>query len=201
MPPHRFFKTPPSPPRTPLATGRKPNIRNLGLESVDVKVSDKGAIEVNELSQTSVSWVIAYCAHDEKGFCGSGSNTLSVTTRTMLQSPTGTPPPPTLPVQVPSVWAIGDVTDRLNLTPVALMEAMALVRTLFAGENTAPDHSNVATAVFSHPEIGTVGLTEANVRRDWARGWGVLECSLPVASRAYHCDRACDQRSPGGTAL
>lgn len=56
MPPHRIFNPPPSLPPTPLAPGRKPNIRNLGLESVDVKVSDKGAIEVNELSQTSVSW-------------------------------------------------------------------------------------------------------------------------------------------------
>lgn len=122
---------------------------------------------------------------------------------TRLLSPTGTPPPPTLPVQVPSVWAIGDVTDRLNLTPVALMEAMALVWTLFAGENTAPDHSNVATAVFSHPEIGTVGLTEANVRRDWTRGWGWdgLECSLSVASRACHRDRACDQRPPGDATI
>eukprot|EP00887_Chlorella_sp_A99_P007110 scaffold2.g7110.t1 len=60
----------------------------------------------------------------------------------------------------PSVWAVGDVTDRLNLTPVALMEAMALTKTLFGGEPTAPDHADVATAVFSHPQIGTVGLTE-----------------------------------------
>lgn len=67
-------------------------------------------------------------------------------------------------LQVENVWAIGDVTDRINLTPVAIMEGMALVKTLFGGEDTAPDHTNVATAVFSHPEIGTVGLTEAKVR-------------------------------------
>ena len=58
------------------------------------------------------------------------------------------------------MWAIGDVTDRMALTPVALMEAMALTKTLFGGEATAPDHANIATAVFSAPQIGTVGLTE-----------------------------------------
>lgn len=71
---------------------------------------------------------------------------------------------------VPSVWAIGDVTDRMALTPVALMEGMALVKTLFAGQDTAPDHADIATAVFSHPEIGTVGLTEEQVRIVWRKG-------------------------------
>ncbi len=61
---------------------------------------------------------------------------------------------------VPSIWAIGDVTNRLNLTPVAIHEGMCLAKTLFGGEPTAPDHRDVATAVFSQPPIGTVGLTE-----------------------------------------
>ena len=61
---------------------------------------------------------------------------------------------------VPSIWAIGDVTDRMALTPVALMEAMALTKTLFGGKRTAPDYTNIATAVFSTPQIGTVGLSE-----------------------------------------
>lgn len=51
----------------------------------------------------------------------------------------------------------------MALTPVALMEGMALVRTLFADQPTAPDHRDVPTAVFSHPEIGSVGLTEEKV--------------------------------------
>ncbi len=69
---------------------------------------------------------------------------------------------------VPSIWAIGDVTDRLNLTPVAIHEAMCLVRTLFAGEPTPVDHETVATAVFSQPPFAAVGLTEeeARARRD-----------------------------------
>jgi len=97
-----------------FATGRKPNIKNLGLENVGVEVNDSGAIKVDEFSQTNV----------------------------------------------PSIWAIGDVTDRINLTPVALMEGMALSKTLFAGEPTKPDHENVACAVFTQPQVATVGLTE-----------------------------------------
>ena len=65
---------------------------------------------------------------------------------------------------VPSIWAIGDVTDRMNLTPVAIAEAMALVRTLYLDDPTSPDHADVPTAVFSQPPIGTVGLTEAEAR-------------------------------------
>ncbi len=66
----------------------------------------------------------------------------------------------------PSVWAIGDVTDRLNLTPVAIHEAMCLSRSLCEGILTAPDHELVPTAVFSHPPIGTVGMTEAEARSE-----------------------------------
>jgi glutathione reductase (NADPH) len=58
------------------------------------------------------------------------------------------------------IWAIGDVTDRMQLTPVAIHEAMCLVDTLYHGRPTKPDYDNVATAVFSQPEIGTVGLSE-----------------------------------------
>ncbi|XP_057717853.1 glutathione reductase, chloroplastic [Arachis stenosperma] len=97
-----------------FATGRKPNTKNIGLESVGVKIDKKGAIEVNEYSQSSV----------------------------------------------PSIWAVGDVTDRINLTPVALMEGVALAKTLFLNEPTKPDYSYVPSAVFSQPPIGQVGLTE-----------------------------------------
>jgi len=97
-----------------MATGRKPNIKNLGLDKVGVKVNDFGAIEVDDFSQTNV----------------------------------------------PSIWAVGDVTDRINLTPVALMEGMALSKTLFGGEPTKPDHTNVACAVFTQPQVATVGMTE-----------------------------------------
>jgi len=59
-----------------------------------------------------------------------------------------------------SVHAIGDVTDRINLTPVALHEGMCLASTLFQDKPTKPDHTGVACAVFSQPPVATVGLTE-----------------------------------------
>jgi glutathione reductase (NADPH) len=65
---------------------------------------------------------------------------------------------------VESIWAVGDATDRINLTPVALAEGMALAKTLFGGEPTRPDHEDVPSSVFSQPAIGTVGLTEAAAR-------------------------------------
>jgi len=65
---------------------------------------------------------------------------------------------------VPNVWAIGDVTDRINLTPVAIHEGMCLAATLFDGRPTQPCHENVPSAVFSQPPIGSVGLTEAQAR-------------------------------------
>jgi glutathione reductase (NADPH) len=65
---------------------------------------------------------------------------------------------------VPSIYAIGDVTDRVNLTPVAIREAMAFVETVFNGNPTAPDHDLIASAVFTQPELGTVGLSEEAAR-------------------------------------
>jgi len=61
---------------------------------------------------------------------------------------------------VPSIFAVGDVTDRLNLTPVAIAEARAFVDTEFGGEARAIDHSLVASAVFTQPPIGCIGLSE-----------------------------------------
>ncbi|KAK8588351.1 hypothetical protein V6N12_022798 [Hibiscus sabdariffa] len=101
-----------------FATGRRPNTKNLGLESVGVKMNKNGAIEADEYSCTTV----------------------------------------------PSIWTVGDVTDRINLTPVALMEGGALAKTLFQNEPTKPDYRAVPSAVFSQPPIGQVGLTEEQVR-------------------------------------
>ena len=66
---------------------------------------------------------------------------------------------------VPHIYAVGDVTDRLNLTPVAIAEGRALAETLFNDNPIEIDHRNVATAVFSQPPVGTVGLTEQEARR------------------------------------
>ena len=65
---------------------------------------------------------------------------------------------------VQNIYAVGDVTNRINLTPVAIREGHAFADTVFGGKPTIVDHANVPTAVFSEPEIGTVGLTEAQAR-------------------------------------
>lgn len=61
---------------------------------------------------------------------------------------------------IKNIWAVGDVTDRVQLTPVAIHEAMCFVDTAFKDNPTEPDHQVIATAVFSQPEIGTVGMAE-----------------------------------------
>jgi glutathione reductase (NADPH) len=97
-----------------FATGRKPNVKGLGLETAGVKVNDFGAIAVDQYSQSAV----------------------------------------------PSIYAVGDVTGRSQLTPVAIREGWYFAETVFNGNPLAVDHSLIPTAVFSEPEIGTVGLTE-----------------------------------------
>ncbi|GFM81287.1 glutathione-disulfide reductase [Pseudomonas cichorii] len=97
------------------ATGRRPMLDNLGLESVDIKLDKNGYIEVDEHYQSSE----------------------------------------------PSILAIGDVIGGVQLTPVALAEGMAVARRLFKPEQYRPvDYNHIPTAVFSLPNIGTVGLTE-----------------------------------------
>ena len=70
---------------------------------------------------------------------------------------------------VDSIHAIGDVTNRLNLTPVATAEGMALAKTLFGGQPTPVDHDNVPTAVFANPNLGTVGLSEEKARARYGK--------------------------------
>jgi glutathione reductase (NADPH) len=69
---------------------------------------------------------------------------------------------------VPHIYAIGDVTHRINLTPVAIREGHAFADTVFGKRPVEVDHANIPTAVFSQPEIGTVGLTEAEARAQFS---------------------------------
>ena len=98
------------------ATGRKPNIENLGLENLGVNI-EKEAVLVDDYQRTNIS----------------------------------------------NVYAIGDVTNRLNLTPVAIRDGIAFVNTVFNNKPTVPDHHLVPKAVFTKPEVGTVGLSEREV--------------------------------------
>ena len=67
---------------------------------------------------------------------------------------------------VPSILAVGDVIDRVALTPVALAEAMVVVARLFGRGERSMSYANIPTAVFSHPNIGTVGLSEEEARKE-----------------------------------
>ena len=68
---------------------------------------------------------------------------------------------------VPNIYAIGDVTDRINLTPVAIAEGRAIAETLYNNNPTKMDHTHVPSAVFSQPPIGAVGLTEERACREY----------------------------------
>lgn len=96
------------------ATGRRPLTADLGLETVAVKTTQSGAIQVNKDFQTAE----------------------------------------------PSLYAVGDVIDRVALTPVALAEGQIVARALFSGIRQDMSYQNIATAVFCHPNLATVGLTE-----------------------------------------
>jgi len=101
-----------------VATGRRPNTQNLGLESAGVRLGDSGAVLVDSRSTSNVA----------------------------------------------SIHAVGDVTDRIQLTPVAIREGHWLADRLFGGATREVSYDAVATAVFTTPEVGTVGLTEAAAR-------------------------------------
>jgi len=100
------------------ATGRRPNVANLGLDAAGVDLNEQGAVKVDAYSRTTQD----------------------------------------------NIYAVGDVTDRINLTPVAIQEAMAFVDTVYRGNPRAMDHADVPSAVFSHPPVSTVGLTEREAR-------------------------------------
>ncbi|MGK7926072.1 MAG: glutathione-disulfide reductase [Spirulina sp.] len=102
------------------ATGRRPNLDNLGLENTQVEVKN-GAIAVNEYSQTAEE----------------------------------------------NIYAVGDCTDRMNLTPVAINEGRAFADTEFGDKSRIMSYENVPSAVFTTPEAATVGLTEAEAREKY----------------------------------
>jgi len=67
---------------------------------------------------------------------------------------------------IPSIYAVGDVTNRIQLTPVAIREAVAFHETVFKGNPMKPDHANVPSAIFTQPEYGAVGLSEEQAREE-----------------------------------
>jgi glutathione reductase (NADPH) len=69
---------------------------------------------------------------------------------------------------VPNIYAVGDVTHRINLTPVAIREGHAFADTVFGKRTVEVDHADISTAVFCQPEVGTVGLTETQARAQFS---------------------------------
>ena len=86
---------------------------------------------------------------------------------------------------VEHIWAVGDVTDRINLTPVAIREGAAFAETEFYGRPTAFDHETVASAVFSQPPVGAVGLTEADARHKYGKADIYRAVFRPMKSTFY----------------
>lgn len=101
-----------------FAIGRAPNTADLDLDLIRVAKTDRGAVAVNEWSQTTQ----------------------------------------------PHIYAVGDVTNRANLTPVAIDEGRAFADTVFGNTPRAVNYANIPTAVFSQPEVATVGLSEDMAR-------------------------------------
>jgi len=87
---------------------------------------------------------------------------------------------------VDNIWAVGDVTDRVNLTPVAIREAVAFHETVFKDNPQTVDHENIATAVFSQPPVGTVGLTEAEARKTCPAGVDIYTSSFRPMKYAFY---------------
>jgi glutathione reductase (NADPH) len=87
-----------------------------------------------------------------------------------------------------NIWAVGDVTDRINLTPVAIREAAAFAETEFRGRPTRFDHESVASAVFSQPPVGSVGLTEAQARQAGGKVVIYRSAFRPMKSTFYGGD-------------
>ena len=104
------------------ATGRTPNSRGFGLETIGVEMDGDQAIKVNSDYQTNL----------------------------------------------PSIYALGDVTDKINLTPVAIAEGIAFVSKLYGNQAKPVDYDNIPTAVFCQPTIGSVGLTEKKAREKYS---------------------------------
>jgi glutathione reductase (NADPH) len=90
-----------------------------------------------------------------------------------------------------NIWAVGDVTDRINLTPVAIREGHAFADTEFNGRPTRFDHDTVASAVFSQPPVGTVGLSEADARHKYGKVDIYLTRFRPMKTAFVHDPERC----------
>ncbi len=157
-----------------ILRGFDQDIREFAAEEMDKKgIKILFNIQINAIEKTADAYIgydaeghrietdlIMYATGRKPNTSGLGLETISVNQNAkgavIINSDYQT--------NIPSVYALGDVTDRFMLTPVATAEAMALVNQLYGTVNTPVDYDCIPTAVFSQPNIATVGLTEAEAR-------------------------------------
>jgi glutathione reductase (NADPH) len=131
-----------------ILCGKTVRVVQRTQDTFTAKLSDDSSVEVDKVMFALGRWPnVAGLGLDAAGVKFSDHHGIAVD--------------PLSQTSVPHIYAIGDVTNRVNLTPVAIREGHAFADTVFGGKPTAVDHANVPTAVFSEPEVGVIGLTEA----------------------------------------
>ncbi len=139
-----------------ICCGRTVRAVQCAQDTFTAILSDESVVEVDKVMFAIGRWPnVAGLGLDAAGVRSTGNRGIAVD--------------PLSQTSVPHIHAIGDVTNRVNLTPVAIREGHAFADTVFGGKRTAVDHANVPTAVFSEPEVAAVGLTEAQACERFAK--------------------------------
>lgn len=134
-----------------IRLGAEPEALEEGAEGLRLRLGDGGALDVD---------TVLFATGRRPNSGGLGLEALGID----LRRSGAIPVDGWSQTAVPSVYAVGDVTDRLALTPIAIREGHAFADTVFGARPSRVDHDIVPTAVFTRPELGSVGLTEAEAR-------------------------------------
>jgi glutathione reductase (NADPH) len=135
---------------------------NIDIESIESTADDGFSVRLIDGSKMTTDLVM-YATGRKPNSTGLGLETLGVD----LDDKGAIKVNNDYQTNVPSIYALGDVTDRVNLTPVAIAEGAALVKALYINQSQPVDYDNIPTAVFCQPNIASVGLTEAQAREKY----------------------------------
>lgn len=153
------------------ATGRQPNLTNLGLENAGV--------EIQPFSKLSV---VIPPSTPERGY---GEDCESIDQHAIAVDECSR-------TSQENIYAVGDCTNRINLTPVAIQEGRAFADTIFGGNSRKMSYENVPSAVFSTPEGASVGLTETEARKQWGEA---VKCYRAKFKPTYYSLANRDERT------